>query len=421
VCHHGRAFQSLDYRFNEKNLGPYASCKIALDHAFDKHEFVVLIEDDIVLSADALLWFNGIRNLGLLEHGNNWAIAGQSIFFDARKKAVDQGFVQRVARLAEEQDLAHKFTTHDFVPSSCFATTRRWWAEFGNTRGEPRGDVSLCRRTKEEGRGCVFPIVPRAKDVGMLHDYGYSVTIHTREGVEAITRPYLLAEDLPLGRPIDHLNLESFQGDQGLLFRQTTLLEEMPLTRTARVDVATAASQAKDWQRAAALWDELRSEFPQDAFYWLKTGEALSEARMLEPAERIFGEALSLFPDHKWIGYHRIRAAQFAEDWREALKRAETLRAAAPDFWPAWVATADTLAMLGDADEAEEQASQAVARFPREFWPHYGLAKLQAARSDPHGAVRVWKKLVERFPAEKSAADALKAAAREAERKSPRA
>ena len=299
ISEHGRSFRTLDYRLNERNLGPYGTCKVALDHAFSKHEFAILIEDDILLSSDALSWFDKVYRLGLLQDGRNWAIAGQSIFFDSRGRDVDQEFVATASRLALEENLVNKFTVHQFVPSACFATTRRWWAEFRSTRGEPRGDVLLCNRTKEEGWGCVFPIVPRAKDVGMLHDYGFSVTIHSKDGVQAITTPYLTSEDLLSERPVRPSDLEQFEGDAGLLFRQTTLLEGYSPGKKAREQVATAASDAKDWGRAAAVWNALREEFPEEPRYWLRAGEAFCEARMIEPAERLLDEAVRLFPQHK--------------------------------------------------------------------------------------------------------------------------
>src|SRR5262249_54457704 len=31
----GGNFRSIDYRFNDQNLGPYATCKVALDFAFE--------------------------------------------------------------------------------------------------------------------------------------------------------------------------------------------------------------------------------------------------------------------------------------------------------------------------------------------------------------------------------------------------
>jgi tetratricopeptide (TPR) repeat protein len=412
VREHGRSFHSVDYRLNDRNLGPYSTCKAALDFAFERHDFAVLLEDDIILSSDALRWFNQVRDLGLLTNQNAWAVAGQSIFFDARKKEVTPAFVQRAAEIARQQDLVSKFTIHDFVPSACFATTRRWWTEFGATRGEPRGDVLLCQRTKEEGRGCVFPIVPRAKDVGMLHDYGFSVTIHTKEGVDAITNTYLLAADLLPERPLE--DLERFDGDLGVLFRQTTLLEGFSSDKSAREEAATAASERGDWERAAALWDELRKMFPQNASYWLKAGEALSEARMIDRAEHIFDEAIFLFPDHNWIAYRHIRVAHDSGRCAEALERAEKLRRKANDFWPAWVAATDALVMLGRMQEAEELARQAVATFPNEFWPNYWLSRLQAEHRDSPGSIQIWEELVSRFPRQAPAVDGFEAAKRKA-------
>ena len=79
------------------------------------------------------------------------------------------------------------------------------------------------------------------------------------------------------------------------------------------------------------------TEFPTEAHYWSKTGEAYSEARMFEQSELILGEAASRFPDDRWISYQRVIVARRRADWDEALRRAETLRAAWPQFWPAWV------------------------------------------------------------------------------------
>ena len=319
--------------------------------------------------------------------------------------------------MARQRNLVSKFTVHDHVPSACFATTYSCWAEFGTTRGAARGDVLLCQRTKDEKRGCVFPIVPRAKDVGMLHDNGFSVTILTKDRVEAITNPYLLAEDLLPERLAERRNLEKFKGDAGLLFRQTTLLEGYAPTSAARMESANAATEAKDWQRAAALWDELRREFPRNALYWIKAGEALSEAKFTQSAERILDEAVSLFPEHNWIAYRHIRLAHDSGNWIEAFARAEKLQQKSPDFWPAWVAAIDALVMLKRMHEAEDLAHQAVAKFPDEFWPNYWLSRLAAAHSDPPAAVQIWEELVNRFPTQSVAVDGLDAARQEIERR----
>ena len=65
-----------------------------------------------------------------------------------------------------------KFVYLDFVPSSCFATTREKWAEFGDTRGTTRGDRAVVDRCLAEKTVCFWPAIARCRDIGML---GYSV------------------------------------------------------------------------------------------------------------------------------------------------------------------------------------------------------------------------------------------------------
>src|SRR3984893_1278080 len=105
----------------------------------------------------------------------------------------------------------------------------------------------------------------------------------------------------------------------------------------ARAAAAEAASDAKQWQRAAELWDALRTDFPHQARCWLKAGEALCEARLVDEAELGLAEAVARFPDDQWTGYQHMIVARRRSDWAEALRRAEKLRAAWPNFWPAWV------------------------------------------------------------------------------------
>ena len=94
---------------------------------------------------------------------------------------------------------------------------------FSVTRGQPVGDVVLCERCRKEGKKCLFPVVARVKDTGMLHPDGYSVLIHTQANVSSVKNCYLMSGDVAPTADI-RPPLRPFTGDAGRLFWQSTLL-----------------------------------------------------------------------------------------------------------------------------------------------------------------------------------------------------
>jgi tetratricopeptide (TPR) repeat protein len=186
-------------------------------------------------------------------------------------------------------------------------------------------------------------------------------------------------------------------------------------SRAARVVAANTASDAKEWAHAAKLWDDLRADFPENARYWHKSGEACCEAGMFEQADRVLGEAVARFPDDEWSANWYVVAARRRADWPEALRRAEKMGRSFPNSWRPMVEAADALAGLQRQAESEEIRREALKRFPNEFWTNYAVTRLDAERADPPGAVRIWSDLAARFPNQLVAADALQAA-REAAR-----
>ena len=81
-------------------------------------------------------------------------------------------------------------------------------------------------------------------------------------------------------------------------------------SREARLTAAEAASEAKEWRRAAELWDELRAEFPENVRYWNKAGEAYCHAGVFERADLVLTEAIALFPENEWAAYWSIIVAR---------------------------------------------------------------------------------------------------------------
>ncbi len=222
VEEYSNRFRSVARYRNERNMGTCKTCQIALDFAFSAHSFVIFVEDDVVFARDALEWFDEIRLRRLLQDRAIWAVAGESIFFNARSQEVPAGWPEAMRDYAAKERLNAAYVTERFIPSTCFATTRERWVEFGATRGQPLGDVDLCKRCEVENRYGIFPIVPRVKDVGMLHDEGFSVLVHTKVGVTEIKNTYVMSDDVegPGVREMSHR-----VSNLGEIFTLTTLLK----------------------------------------------------------------------------------------------------------------------------------------------------------------------------------------------------
>jgi len=235
-------FASVSLLGNERNLGTCATCAAALNYAFAVHEFVIFTEDDTVFARDALQWFTALHELAVLDRPEILALAGESIYFDARAEALAEGYAARAAAAAGARGLTSDYVQHNFVPSTCFATTRAKWGVFGGLRGQPRGDEDVCQLCREQDLHCVFPVVARVKDVGMLHADGYSVAVLGAENVREIKNTYLMADDLPArqGAP------RPYAGSLGRLFEESVKMAGFDQT----LPIPAARPAARAWQ----LW-----------------------------------------------------------------------------------------------------------------------------------------------------------------------
>jgi tetratricopeptide (TPR) repeat protein len=213
----GRWMPSLMERFarvecclNARNLGTTATCQKALDLVALTHEGFLFFEDDCVLAGNALEWMMfGLDKLVGKE--GPLFIAGESSFFDSHGQAVDEALLPRIKSIAALPDIRNAYTLQDFVPSTCFATTSGIWRALGGVRGLPLGDEDLNEFLKLEGRRrvCIAPVVPRVKDIGMVHRHGYSVAQLGREGVSEIKSTILLSDARAIEEEIVEIQVPS--------------------------------------------------------------------------------------------------------------------------------------------------------------------------------------------------------------------
>jgi len=168
-------FVSVHFDQSDENNGPYRTAERLINRALESSEFVIFSEDDVIFERDAIEWFERARTHPMFLRPNVWAIAGESRFFDSWRHNPSNADISRALALANSRKLIDKFVYLDFLPSSCFATTREKWGEFGGTRGTTRGDRAVVDRCLAEGKVCFWPVIARCRDVGMHHPLGYSV------------------------------------------------------------------------------------------------------------------------------------------------------------------------------------------------------------------------------------------------------
>src|SRR2546430_2403266 len=113
---------------------------------------------------------------------------------------------------------------------------------------------------------------------------------------------------------------------------------------------------------------------------------------------------------NRWPRTRAARPGMRQGDWDEVLRSSERLRRTAPDDWRGWFASAEALSALGNNAEALSRHEAAVERFPDEFWPNFGLARVTARHSCAEDTVRIWSDLVSRFPGKLPALEALDSA-----------
>lgn len=168
-------FPSVCFEWSNRNNGPYRGAERLITWALEKSESVIFSEDDVIFEADALEWFKSAFANHAFRRPDVWAIAGESKFFDSNRHVPSDADTSRALEVAQTQNLLDRFIYLDFLPSSCFATTRDKWAEFGKTRGTTNGDRAVVERCRAEGKLCLWPVIARCRDTGMHHPLGYSV------------------------------------------------------------------------------------------------------------------------------------------------------------------------------------------------------------------------------------------------------
>jgi hypothetical protein len=192
-------FRSAEYICNDYNKGVYTTHYEGLEYCLSKHKYVIYLEDDVIVTKNFLNYFNYFFKNNLLGLGENKIqfIGGESIFFENHQK--DYEITQEKKTLLLDYINNHKLnnyyhTQNLYCPSSCFCINREIWNKIKHIKIQSHSDTRLNKFIQDNNFKTAMPIVPLCEDIGMLHDSGYSVQIHTKEHVQEIKNGYIFEE-----------------------------------------------------------------------------------------------------------------------------------------------------------------------------------------------------------------------------------
>lgn len=150
--------------------------------------------------------------------------------------------------------------------------------------------------------------------------------------------------------------------------RQPAIVDQNVLDATELFHIARQAHDARDWARAAGLWQRLRDARPDDPWPFCHGAVALRECGDRLAAEGLIEEAILRFPDVVIAFVIWAEIPVHRRDWAEADCRWRELRRRFPLDGHGYVHGAHALEQLGQPGEADRILTEGRHNNPRDPW-----------------------------------------------------
>lgn len=160
---------------NEHNLGAYTTCKNSIDNAMNFSDYVIFLEDDIILSKDALLF-----------HENTWEIYKN----DPNLFAICCGSID-MEHIDTDINNLYQLYSLSWIGSAEFGISKNIWEKYGHIRGQVNGDIDFGMICKNSNMYTICPKIKRCCRMGIDHPDSYSAYHHPKETyIEDRCKPY---------------------------------------------------------------------------------------------------------------------------------------------------------------------------------------------------------------------------------------
>jgi tetratricopeptide (TPR) repeat protein len=168
-------------------------------------------------------------------------------------------------------------------------------------------------------------------------------------------------------------------------------MQEMGAEWRNLVELASAATRARNWSEALRLWQTARNRFPDIELMWAGEAGALRELGRLDDAEQLLTVATGQFPSSAALGADWARIAQLRLDWVQALARWEAVQSGYPDRVDGHLGVGISLRELRQFDASDAVLSKAIEIFPENSHLRIAHAWVAHHRHDWEEALRRWE------------------------------
>ena len=229
------ALQAIDLEQFSESCCPSQALRRLLDKVCERYEGFVFLEDDCIFSADALEWTHELLEKHISPY-DHWFGSCESIFFDSKFAIPPVGDLDALRRFAESEAILDSYVLLDFLPSTCFITRKEIWSVCSEIRSFVEGPESLTAFLSSMNRKTIAPVVPRASDIGMLHQFGYSVSNLGLGQVKEIKNTYLMSSAENRSEA-----LKLYAGNLDLLFSASVRLNQSAAEHLAGMHAENAS------------------------------------------------------------------------------------------------------------------------------------------------------------------------------------
>lgn len=239
---HGQMFHSVLVSISNENLGVWKNKKRGVTLGFEIADFVIVLEDDITLEVDALLWFEWHLESGLVFHNKSIGLATcWSNLFPVDEVSIEMHDILTVRRFG----LLDKFMTRSWATPWGWAIWRSTWElVHRDWTGQDQNLGHLMQGLKLRE---TMPLVARCNNIGShgVHKKG-ETTGHIQK--RSITSGYFKNTQSCIYKPIESF-ISQVQENTGTFEYLSTVFPGGIFTR----ERVALQNVSRDWKVAEDL------------------------------------------------------------------------------------------------------------------------------------------------------------------------